>query len=116
MVTPSGPSLDPSKLINFIILDYLWVYEDLGDILSGIVSNSHFGQRPEDRDMTIFASHASPHNPSIGYMEVYALIPKLDNQRGTSLHAFCNRLDGFLLALRVTPSHHALISNSLHYI
>ena len=43
MVTSGGPSVDPSKLTNLIILGALGVYQALGDMLSIIVSNSHFG-------------------------------------------------------------------------
>ena len=71
MVTLGELPLDPSKLINLDIFDFLWVYGALGNILISIVSNSHFGKRPGARDTTIFESHADPHIPNIGYMEVY---------------------------------------------
>ena len=51
--------LDPPKLINFIVSEPLGA---LGNILNGIVSNSHAGKRPGARDMTIFGSHVGPHN------------------------------------------------------
>ena len=53
MVTLRGPPLDPSKHIILIILGALWVYGALGDILSSIMSNSHFRKRPGARDMMI---------------------------------------------------------------
>ena len=46
MVTTGGVSLDFSKLINLIILGSLCVHEALGDMLTSIVSNFHFGKRP----------------------------------------------------------------------
>ena len=61
MVTPGGPFLDPSKLIVLIIFDPLWVYEALGNTLTSIVSNSHFGKQPVAPGMTIFVSHVLPH-------------------------------------------------------
>ena len=61
MVTPGGPFLDPSKLNDVLALVALWVNGALGDILSSIVSNSHFRKRPVARDMTIFGSHILPH-------------------------------------------------------
>ena len=61
MVTPGALSLDPSKLMLFIIFDTLWVCETLGDILTSRVSNSHFGKRRGARDMTTFGSHSLPH-------------------------------------------------------
>ena len=51
--TPRG-ALDLLKLINLIVFGCLWVYGALGDILTSIVSNSHFWKRSEARDMTIF--------------------------------------------------------------
>ena len=74
MVTSGGPALDPSKLMNFIILGSLWVHEALGDMLTSIVSNSHFGKRPGARDMTIFGCHVGPHIPNFVYREVYGSI------------------------------------------
>mgnify|MGYP000267374036 CR=1 FL=1 len=57
MVTPGGHLLDPSKLTILIIFDPLWVCGALGDMLTNIVSNSHFGKRPTAREMTTFVSH-----------------------------------------------------------
>ena len=62
---------DPSKLINSIIFDPIWAREVLDNILTSIVSNSHFGKRPGARDMSIFGSHVGPHIPNIGYLEAY---------------------------------------------
>ena len=44
MVTPGERTLDTSRLIILIILGALWVYQALGDILTNIVSNSHFAK------------------------------------------------------------------------
>ena len=41
----------------------------LGNILTSIVSNSHFGKRPGARDVTVFGYHVGPHIPNIGYLE-----------------------------------------------
>ena len=57
MVTSGGLPLDPSKLIIFITLGSLWVHEALQDMLTSIVSNSHFGKRSGVRNMTIFGQH-----------------------------------------------------------
>ena len=43
----------------------------LGNILTNIVPNSHFGKRREARHMTISGSHVGPHIPNSGYLEVY---------------------------------------------
>ena len=56
MVSP-GDRPRPSKLFYFFISDSLWVYVALGNILSSIVSNSHFGKRPVASDMMIFGLH-----------------------------------------------------------
>ena len=50
MVIPGGSSVGPSKLISLIIFDSFWMYGALGDILTSLVSNSHFGKRREARD------------------------------------------------------------------
>ena len=44
MVTSGGPP-DPLILIILVILDALWVHQALGDMLSIIVSYSHFRKR-----------------------------------------------------------------------
>ena len=44
MGTSGGIPLDPSNLINSIVLGSLWVHEALGDMLTSIVSNSDFGE------------------------------------------------------------------------
>ena len=49
-----GDSPHLSKLMNFIILGSFWLGEALVNMLTSIVSNSHFGKRPGARDMTIF--------------------------------------------------------------
>ena len=61
MVTSGRPVPDPLKLIILIILGALWVYRSLGDMLSIVVSNSHFGTRLGARDMTILGSHVGAH-------------------------------------------------------
>ena len=51
-----GPVIGPIKgLTSF------WVGRALGNMLTSIVSNSHFGKRPVARDMTICGSHFLPH-------------------------------------------------------
>ena len=55
-----GSLLDHLKLIIWIILTALWVYRAHGDMLSIIVSNSHFGKRSAARVMTIFSFHFLP--------------------------------------------------------
>lgn len=57
-----GTPLDPSKLINLIIFDPFLVCGALGNILTAIVSNYHFGKRLGARDMTIFGFHFGGHN------------------------------------------------------
>ena len=57
MVNSGEPLLDPSKLINLIVFDPPWVYEALGDILTRIVSKSHFAKPLVARDITIFDSY-----------------------------------------------------------
>ena len=44
-----------------IISEALWVYRAHGDMLSIIVSNSHFGKRRVVGDMTIFGFHVVAH-------------------------------------------------------
>ena len=60
--------------MNFMIFESFWVCEALGNILTTIVSNSHFGKRPGPRDMTIFESHVGPHICNIRYLKVYESI------------------------------------------
>ena len=51
--------------------------DSLGNILTSIVPNLHFGKRPGPGDMTIFGSHVGPHIPNIEYLkalEVYGNI------------------------------------------
>ena len=57
MVTPGGHSLDLLDLMNFIICVSFWV---LGNIVTSIVSNSHFGERPVIRNTSILGSHVGP--------------------------------------------------------
>ena len=40
-----GSRPDPSKLIILIICDSFWMCDALGNMLTRIVSNSHFGKR-----------------------------------------------------------------------
>ena len=54
-------SLDPSQLINFLIVNPFWSRGAHDNILTSFVSNSHFGKRSVARDMTIFGSHVGPH-------------------------------------------------------
>ena len=54
-VPRDSPAL--SKLLNFTVFGSLWVREALGDILTSIVSNSHFVKRSVPRDETIFGFH-----------------------------------------------------------
>ena len=56
MVTPRGTPLDPSNLMNFMVLETLWGYGALDDILTSIMSNSNW-EMALARDMTIFGSH-----------------------------------------------------------
>ena len=72
MVTFGELSLDPFKLIISIILGALWVYRALADMLTIIVSNSHFGKRPAARDITIVASIFYPMSPTL-----YSLIDEI---------------------------------------
>ena len=53
--------LDHVKLIILIILWAFWVYQGYLDMLSTIVSNSHFGKRPIAREMTTFVSNVGVH-------------------------------------------------------
>ena len=61
MVTSGGALLDPSKAISFITFGSLWVHDALGNMLTSIVSNPHFGKRPGTRHMTSCSSHFLPH-------------------------------------------------------
>ena len=55
----SGEPGEPSKLINSFCFKFFWVGGAFGNILIGIVPNSHFGKRRGARDMTIFGSHVA---------------------------------------------------------
>ena len=57
---PQGTSLDRLKLMILIILGACWVYQGLLDMLRTIVSNSHFGRRPIDKEMTTFGPMLAP--------------------------------------------------------
>ena len=59
---------DASNLISSIICEPLLVKGALGNILTSVVSNSHFGKRPGASD---FRSHIGSHIFNIGYMKVY---------------------------------------------
>ena len=50
---------------NLFILEAFWVYRALGNMISSIVSNSHFGKRSVIRDMTIYRSHFLANNSNI---------------------------------------------------
>ena len=67
MVTSWGLPPDPVKQIILIILGALWVYQALGDMLSIIVSNSHFGKRSAARVMTIVSFHFLPNDRFTGF-------------------------------------------------
>ena len=69
-----GSCLDPLKLIILIIFEPLWVYRAYGDILTSIVSHSHFWKRPGARDMTILGSHVGLHLPNIIFCWVYEVL------------------------------------------
>ena len=56
MITLGGPSLDTLKLLISMILDHT-----LGDTLTSIVSNFHFGKRPIAREMTTFGFYVRAH-------------------------------------------------------
>ena len=56
MASPWSPP-STSKLMNFLIFGLFWVRMALGNMLTSIVSNSHFGKRLVARDMTIFGCH-----------------------------------------------------------
>ena len=45
-MAPLGIPLDPSKPVNFIIFDSFWVGRALGNMLTSILSNFDFGERP----------------------------------------------------------------------
>ena len=49
------------KQYNFIMFKPVWVKGTLGNILTSIVSNSYFGERPVVGDMTVFGSHVGLH-------------------------------------------------------
>ena len=70
MFTFSDPP-QPLKTFYWINLETFWVYQGLLDMLTTIVSNSHFGKRPIAREMTIFGFHVRPHVPNIEYFKVY---------------------------------------------
>ena len=68
-MAPQGYGLDLSKLIILIIFDPFWVWWPNGNILTSIVSNSHFGKRPGTRDMTISGPNVGPHfSHNTGYL------------------------------------------------
>ena len=64
----------PYKLNILIILGALWMYRAIGDMLSIIVSNSHFWKRLGARDVTIFGYHVGSHILNSGYLEAYGSI------------------------------------------
>ena len=72
MSSPGEP-LDLPKRNNFYVFDAFWVCGTFGNILTSIVSHSHFGKRPRAQDMTIFGCHIGPHIRNIGYREVYGV-------------------------------------------
>ena len=72
---PLGDRPDPSKLIIFIILTALWDYRALGDILTSIVSNSHFGKRSIARLMSFLAFICSRMSPTIHFLIDEVLYP-----------------------------------------
>ena len=57
-----GDPLDISKPINLIIFGPFCVREALGNMLTSIITNCHFGKRPGAGDMTILGSHVGPNN------------------------------------------------------
>ena len=57
---PPEERRDPLKIFELIIFGLLWVRGAIHNILTSIVSNSHFGNRPIARDMTICWSHVGP--------------------------------------------------------
>ena len=68
----------PGRLLMLLLMLLLmacdipmYLHEALGNILTSIVSNSHFWKRPGARDMIVFGSHVSPHIPNIDYLEAY---------------------------------------------
>ena len=74
-IIPSGNlTLNRLKPIIFIILGAFCVYQTLGDVLTSIVSNSHFWKRPGARDMTILGAHVGSHILNIRYLEAYGSI------------------------------------------
>ena len=85
-------ALDSSKLIILIIFDLFWRCEALGNMLTRIVSNSHFGKRPGDRDMTILMSLIGPHIPHIRFLEVCEGICKFMGVYGGVLPSPCSYL------------------------
>ncbi len=72
-MAPLGEALDPSKLIISILFDAFWVCGVHGNILTRIVSNSHFWKRLGAGDMTIVGFHVGSHIPNIGNLEVHGV-------------------------------------------
>ena len=63
-----GSSPRPFKNYEFHYFGPLWANGALGDILTSIVSNSHFGKRLVARDMTICGFYVGPHvNEHVDY-------------------------------------------------
>ena len=56
-IPPGGFPLVSLKLIILIVLGAFWVYQALGDMITIVVSNSHFGKRSAARVMTALSSH-----------------------------------------------------------
>ena len=75
MRTSRGLPLDPSKLINLIIVDPLWVRRALGNTPTSLVSNSYFGKRPGAADMTVCGSRVGPHVSEKLYYKRFFLTP-----------------------------------------
>ena len=67
-MVPPGEALDPFKLIISMVFEPLWVYGLLGDMLTSIVSNSHFGKRLVAKVMIILSSLFLPMSPAIYFL------------------------------------------------
>ena len=61
MVSPVVSPLDASTLIILTIFEPPWVCAAIGNILTYIMSSSHFGRRHGAEDMMIFSAHGFPH-------------------------------------------------------
>ena len=68
MVTSGGPPLDPPNLMNFNILEPLWVHDALGNMLTSMESNSHLGNGLEPQISQFLAPIFFSMSPTMDFL------------------------------------------------